>query len=54
MVLTGSVGVLALARAQGRLSALAPELRALQAAGLYLPRETVLRGLPADIGEEWP
>lgn len=50
----GTVGVLALARRQGKIPALAPELRGLQAAGLYLPREDVLRGLLSAMGEDWP
>ena len=54
VTIRGSVGVLTLARRQGRLSALAPELRGLQAAGLYLPREDILRELLAGFGEQWP
>ncbi|MDQ2686963.1 MAG: DUF3368 domain-containing protein [Armatimonadota bacterium] len=52
--LVGSVGVLILARRQGGLTALAPEIRALQSVGLFLPREGVLRALLAEIGETWP
>lgn len=51
---TGTVGVLWQSRQEGRLTALAPELRALQAAGLYLPNETALRGLLTAFGETWP
>jgi len=51
---TGTLGVLILAHDQGRIDALAPELRGLQDAGLYLPSEDFLRGLLAQKGEAWP
>ena len=51
---TGTLGVLLQAVDGGRLTLLAPELRALQAAGLYLPQDDVLRGLLAGLGEPWP
>jgi predicted nucleic acid-binding protein len=50
----GTVGVVAEARREGRIEALAPALRALALAGLYLPPDTVLAPTLAAMGEAWP
>ncbi len=51
---TGSLGILVLARREARIAALAPAIRSLKAVGLYLPGEAYLRNLLAGVGETWP
>lgn len=52
--LTGSLGVLIQARRDGRLPEIAPLVRGLRTAGIYLPRDADLRTLLATLGETWP
>lgn len=52
--LTGTLGVLIRARRSGRLPALAPVIRDLQAAGIFLPRDAELGDLLSGFGEAWP
>ena len=50
----GTVGIAAEARREGRLATLAPALRLLAQAGLYLPPDSVLAPVLAAAGEVWP
>lgn len=54
VAVTGTIGVLIDARREGRLPAMAPLIHALQAAGIFLPRDADLRALLATWGELWP
>jgi predicted nucleic acid-binding protein len=49
----GTVGVLLLAKRQGHLTAIAPALRDLHAAGLFLPKQKLLNTLLQSVGETW-
>lgn len=51
---TGTLGVLILARQEGRLNEMAAPLRALQAAGIFLPPDAFLRHILSQLGEAWP
>jgi len=50
----GTVGVLLRAKEKGNLAAVAPAIRALQSAGLFLPKAELLQTLLAAVGEAWP
>ena len=52
---TGSFGVLKIAKREGRLEAVAPALRAMKAAGIDLPDDAeIRRRWLTPIGETWP
>jgi len=52
--MTGTLGIALQARQTGSITALAPLLHALQAVGLFLPRDAALHTLLQTIGEAWP
>jgi predicted nucleic acid-binding protein len=53
VTVVGTTGVLVRAKQEGRLTEVAPELRRLRAAGLYLPSDVLITPLLAALGESW-
>lgn len=54
IALTGSVGVLTIARQEGQISKIAPAIKRLQAVGMFLPSKAVLQGVLQLFEENWP